>query len=334
MSNDSVPQPRILTNMQFWQSSSWRQATHSIYKAPQEKREKSSLPPLLEALKLFNRSNSFDVIVTMGARESLYYGLLSWLIRRRSGQILTEFFVDEERKGNLIWRLKNALYTIVVRNALGVLTNSSAEVEIIAQRFGLEREELRYVPMHSNIQEPRFHKTDEGYILAAGRTLRDYPVLMQAAEEIPAPIHVVCGAGDLRSRAVPANIRIHTEIPRDVYLDLLKRCAFAVLPLIPAPRSTGQVVALEAMAFGKPVVATHVVGMTDLIEDGETGFLVDPGDTASLAKRCRQLLDQPELRKDMGLNALQAVRDQFLIEQHAKTKLKAIHELWQQSIKA
>jgi glycosyltransferase involved in cell wall biosynthesis len=88
------------------------------------------------------------------------------------------------------------------------------------------------------------------------------------------------------------------------------------------------------MAFGKPVVATHVVGMTDLIEDGETGFLVDPGDTASLAKRCRQLLDQPELRKDMGLNALQAVRDQFLIEQHAKTKLKAIHELWQQSIKA
>ncbi|HEX6649236.1 MAG TPA: glycosyltransferase family 4 protein [Pyrinomonadaceae bacterium] len=56
----------------------------------------------------------------------------------------------------------------------------------------------------------------------------------------------------------------------------------------------------EAMAFGKPVVATRVGGIPELIDDGQTGFLVDRGDTGAAAQRVLQLLDDGELRKQLG----------------------------------
>lgn len=56
----------------------------------------------------------------------------------------------------------------------------------------------------------------------------------------------------------------------------------------------------EAMAFGKPVVGTRVGGIPELIDEGQTGFLVDRGDTATAAERVLRLLDDAELRKTLG----------------------------------
>ena len=50
----------------------------------------------------------------------------------------------------------------------------------------------------------------------------------------------------------------------------------------------------------KPVVATRVGGVPDIVQDGETGFLVDPGDCQAIAKRVVRLLRDPELRREMG----------------------------------
>ena len=57
---------------------------------------------------------------------------------------------------------------------------------------------------------------------------------------------------------------------------------------------------LEAGACRKPVVATRVGGIPEAIDDGITGYLVDPGDIEGLAKRVRQLIDSPEERLRMG----------------------------------
>lgn len=56
----------------------------------------------------------------------------------------------------------------------------------------------------------------------------------------------------------------------------------------------------EAMAFGKPVVATRVGGIPELVEDGKTGFLVDRGDVNAAAERVLRLLDDEGLRKGLG----------------------------------
>jgi glycosyltransferase involved in cell wall biosynthesis len=67
-------------------------------------------------------------------------------------------------------------------------------------------------------------------------------------------------------------------------------------------------VALEAMASGTPVIASRVGGLPEVIEDGETGFLVPPGDVAALRQRVEMLLEDRALASRMGALA----RDRLL----------------------
>ncbi len=69
---------------------------------------------------------------------------------------------------------------------------------------------------------------------------------------------------------------------------------------------------MEAMAAGKPVVATDVRGSRDLVEDGRTGFLVRLGDAAGLAAALERLARDPELRTSMGAAAREKIREYSL----------------------
>jgi glycosyltransferase involved in cell wall biosynthesis len=60
------------------------------------------------------------------------------------------------------------------------------------------------------------------------------------------------------------------------------------------------VVAIEALAAARPVVATRVGGVPDVVTDGVDGFLVEPGDVEALAERLERLATDPELRRTMG----------------------------------
>lgn len=68
---------------------------------------------------------------------------------------------------------------------------------------------------------------------------------------------------------------------------------------------------LEAMAAGLPVVASHVGGLPDMVLEGETGFLVPPGDSAALARAVARLLDDPALRVRLGAAGRARVEAQF-----------------------
>ena len=61
---------------------------------------------------------------------------------------------------------------------------------------------------------------------------------------------------------------------------------------------------MEAMACGKPVVATKVGGIPELVRDGIDGTLVDPGDVLELGRAVITLLDDPELRRRMGSSGM------------------------------
>lgn len=69
------------------------------------------------------------------------------------------------------------------------------------------------------------------------------------------------------------------------------------------------IVTLEAMACGKPVVASRIGGLPTIVEDGVGGFLVPPGDATALAARIRLLLSSRELRARMGAAARKRAED-------------------------
>jgi glycosyltransferase involved in cell wall biosynthesis len=71
---------------------------------------------------------------------------------------------------------------------------------------------------------------------------------------------------------------------------------------------------LEAMAAGKPVVATTVGGIPEFVIPGRSGLLVPPGDPIALAGAIKQLLDQPEKAKSMGRQGQEHVSNHYSIE--------------------
>jgi L-malate glycosyltransferase len=72
----------------------------------------------------------------------------------------------------------------------------------------------------------------------------------------------------------------------------------------------GQVIT-EAMASGKPVIGTRVGGIPELINDGETGFLVERGDIPSMAEKILHLLNDPWQRAKMGTKGRECVEAKF-----------------------
>jgi glycosyltransferase involved in cell wall biosynthesis len=81
--------------------------------------------------------------------------------------------------------------------------------------------------------------------------------------------------------------------------------------LLPSYHEGLPVAILEAMAYGLPVVSTVVGGIPEVVSDGKTGFLIQPGDVDSMARRVSQLLVQTELRQRMSDAARKVISERF-----------------------
>ncbi|GAB2671518.1 glycosyltransferase family 4 protein [Paenibacillus thermoaerophilus] len=87
------------------------------------------------------------------------------------------------------------------------------------------------------------------------------------------------------------------------------------------PEPFGQVI-VEGMANGLPVIATDMGGPREIVLNGETGMLIEPGDPGALARAIRWMLEHPEERRRMGKLAMERVRDHFRIETTVKKILE------------
>lgn len=149
-----------------------------------------------------------------------------------------------------------------------------------------------WIPNGTTIPTEVAPEAEPPEILFAGRMVEEKGIreLAAAAEGLNL---VVAGDGPLR-RLLPQSRGLvpHTELER-----LYRRAAVVVMP----SHSEGQgVVAIEAMAHGRPVVGSRVGGLAELIVDGETGVLVPPRDSAALRSALLRLLGDSELRARMG----------------------------------
>jgi len=126
---------------------------------------------------------------------------------------------------------------------------------------------------------------------------------------------VLGGSGDLaamRRAARERGIGHLVELPG--WLDAAARdaeLAQASVFCLPSHAEGLPMSVLEAMAAAKPVVATHVGGIPELVRDGENGLLVSPHDTAALMAALARLLDDPALGARLGARARLTVEAQY-----------------------
>jgi glycosyltransferase involved in cell wall biosynthesis len=152
---------------------------------------------------------------------------------------------------------------------------------------------------------------DDGYILFVGRLVAQKGVdtLLRAFSAVlrrcPDVHLVLAGDGDLelffvrvaRYLGFPHRISFVKWQSGAALVKLYQRAQVVVMPSHYEPFG---LVALEAMACGRPVVASRVGGLAEIIEDGVQGYLVPAGDHLELARRLVSLILRPKLRQRMG----------------------------------
>ncbi len=96
---------------------------------------------------------------------------------------------------------------------------------------------------------------------------------------------------------------------------------------VPSLRGGGVCAALEAMAAERAVVACHCPDLAEIVEDGKTGFLVEPDNKAALARQTRFLLDDPALRQRFGAAGRRRVLDRFSVGQLVEACVRRYSEV-------
>jgi len=131
--------------------------------------------------------------------------------------------------------------------------------------------------------------------------------------EVPSRLDLI-GEGPERSRiedlVASLDLRPHVRFlgERGDFIDLLRQ---SDVFLLPSQTESFGLAALEAMACGVPVVASDVGGVSEVVVDGETGFLAAPGDIAGMSRHARQLLTDEPLRHRMSREARRLAETQF-----------------------
>jgi glycosyltransferase involved in cell wall biosynthesis len=174
---------------------------------------------------------------------------------------------------------------------------------LAASARGLGAREVRVIPSGVAIPESVGPPDEPPHVLFVGRLSEEkgVPELLAATAGIP---RVVVGDGPLRER-VPDAVGFVAPAALGAYYE---RAAVVVCP---SRREGYGVVAREAMAYGRPVVATAVGGLLDAVEDGVTGLRVPARDPAALRVAIETLLVDAELRRRLGDAARRAARERF-----------------------
>jgi type III pantothenate kinase len=188
----------------------------------------------------------------------------------------------------------------LVRRASIVLCPSE---ELAAAAHELGAAEVRIVSSGVAIPDEVGQPDDPPHVLFAGRLSEEKGILdfVAATEGMP---RVIVGDGPLRDRVPEARGFVP---PRD----LGAYYGRAAVVSCPSHREGYGVAAREAMAHGRPVVASAVGGLLDAVEDGVTGLLVPPRDPAALRSALEALLADAELRRRLGAAARGVARERF-----------------------
>jgi len=208
-----------------------------------------------------------------------------------------------------------ALARAVLSRARLVIAPSAALAE---DARALGAEDVRTIPHGFEVAEGNPEEADPPEILFAGRLSLEKGVreLLAAADSLPL---VVAGDGPLREE-VPGALGF---VPHDELERLFGRAAVVACPSL---REGFGVVCAEAMAHARPVVASDVGGLRYLVVDGETGFLVPPGDVAALRDAIRRLLGDAALRRRLGEAGRARIAEHFTWERFTDDTFRAYED--------
>ena len=285
----------------------------------------------IRRLALLFREHRFDIIHTHSGKGGLLGRVAAKISRQRAAVVYTPN-ASPFRLNRLYWLAELALSHMC--DKIIAVTESERE-ELITNRIGSSE---KVVTINSGIDVGWFSDSPISRSeIRRKLTVEDHHVLIGTAGRIcaqKAPLVFVRMADTLASQLPGARFVWigDGELKQDLAAEFEKRgltkvfrvtgfledirsylSALDVFCLLSDYESLGYVT-LEAMALGLPAVGTRVAGTTDVIRDGETGFLVPRGDHEQAAFRVLELCKSPSLRSEMGSKGQDRVKTEFSVQ--------------------
>jgi glycosyltransferase involved in cell wall biosynthesis len=159
--------------------------------------------------------------------------------------------------------------------------------------------------------------------------------LVIAKKQVPDVKLVVGGDGELLSYyhniAMSLGLRKNVDflgfVPEEKLAEYYNRCDAFVLPSASSEQEGFGIVLLEAMASGRPVISTHIVGVAEDVRRFNAGRIVRPRDINALAQAIIEILLDEELAQEMGKRGRRLVEEKYTWKKIAKDMLEIYREL-------
>ena len=209
---------------------------------------------------------------------------------------------------------------------------SSSLKRAMIEDFGFKENQVHnagYGVDTTYFQPPAETRSDSRLVVSAGTASRDYRTLVSACRGLEVTLRIAVdsawyrSAVDLGSEPLPSHWSAESAGNYAGLRDLYARAGVVVVPLHPVRHACGYAVIVEAMAMGKPVVATRTPAVSDFIEHGVNGFLVEPGDVEGLRRQIQVLVEDDELASRIGARARLDCVSQWSLEAYCE-RLEAI----------
>ncbi len=194
---------------------------------------------------------------------------------------------------------------VEVPNGVDVnLFNPAVDGRWVREKHGISEEAK--LALFVGVLDRAHHFKGVGHLLHALARQNNQDLILMLVGDGDQKAHWVELADTL---GLSARTRFVGMIPNDHLPPYYAATDAVILPSLP-PESFGMVL-IEAMACGKPVIASNLPGVRTVVSDSEDGLLVTPGDVTDLAEKIHMLLDSPQRRTTMGERGRMKVEEKY-----------------------
>lgn len=294
----------------------------------------SSLPVSPEFLWKFRHLSMYHDIVHIHAPFPL--GDLACLLSGYRGKVVVWWHSDIVRQKKLMkfyrplmeWLLRraDAIVTATEGNIEGSLYLGDYREKCHVIPFGIDQELMAHANSYLKSKLERKAAGNGMKFLFAGRLVyyKGCDVLLRAfagLKSATARLDII-GDGTMRQEleelskklGIEDSVEFLGEVSRRRLLESFSECDVFILPSV-APSEAFGIVQIEAMAYGKPVINTNLKsGVPYVSLNGCTGLTVEPGNVEQLREAMRCMMDQPDLRRQFGINAAVRARKVYSMD--------------------
>lgn len=283
-----------------------------------------------QAMYLLPKFKNYDVLVATGDSAGLpllalkYFGLI-----KNSIIFMTAGLAGALKGKTSTWVGK--FYKKILPMADVFTSYAQIEIDFFEKELGIKKGKIKYMPLATDWEYfSQKSKTERKIVCAVGTEAgRDYRTLFEAIKNLPIQVEVACHPDNIRGLIVPANVKIHLNIPVQEVLRIYQRSIISIVPCFERFRSSGQMVVLESAAAGLPIIASEIKGITTAFYFKHSKHLLftKPEDSKDLREKIKIFLENRALRERIAKNGSVLVKQNYTTYHLAKRLAKFIDNL-------